>query len=51
MKLQKQQLEITIIPAGGSKAEGIEKIIERLNIPEERVATFGDSLNDLEMLS
>ncbi|MDQ0351931.1 Cof subfamily protein (haloacid dehalogenase superfamily) [Alkalibacillus filiformis] len=45
------ELSTDVIPAGGSKAEGIEKIIERLNIPKERVATFGDSLNDLEMLS
>ncbi|GAA0450037.1 Cof-type HAD-IIB family hydrolase [Alkalibacillus silvisoli] len=45
------ELSTDVIPAGGSKAEGIEKVIEKLGIPKDNVATFGDSLNDLEMLS
>ncbi|GEL76732.1 Cof-type HAD-IIB family hydrolase [Tenuibacillus multivorans] len=42
---------VDIIPAGGSKAEGIEKIIEQLGIPKENQVAFGDALNDLEMLN
>jgi hydroxymethylpyrimidine pyrophosphatase-like HAD family hydrolase len=38
------------LPAGGSKAEGIEKVIEHLGTPSERQVAFGDALNDLEML-
>ncbi len=39
-----------ILPAGGSKAKGIEVFIERIGIPQNRVYAFGDALNDLEML-
>ncbi|WP_188207235.1 Cof-type HAD-IIB family hydrolase [Alkalibacillus aidingensis] len=45
------EVSVDVIPAGGSKAEGIEKIIERLGVPKENTVAFGDSLNDLEMLS
>ncbi|MCH1623949.1 Cof-type HAD-IIB family hydrolase [Ferdinandcohnia quinoae] len=40
-----------IIPYGGSKAEGIKKMIDILSILEDRVYAFGDGLNDTEMLS
>lgn len=44
-------VSVDVIPAGGSKAKGIQKIVEKLGIPKENQAAFGDSLNDLEMLS
>ncbi|MGG0718246.1 Cof-type HAD-IIB family hydrolase [Robertmurraya massiliosenegalensis] len=40
-----------VLPRGGSKWKGIEKIVEKLGIPKERQYAFGDGLNDLEMLS
>lgn len=39
-----------IIPRGGSKANGIEKFIEKLGFKREQVYAFGDGLNDLEMI-
>lgn len=44
------EVSTDIIPKGGSKAEGIKKIIERLGISRNSVFAFGDGLNDLEML-
>lgn len=41
---------VDILPAGGSKAEGINKMIERLGFKLKDVYAFGDGLNDLEML-
>ncbi|WML43548.1 Cof-type HAD-IIB family hydrolase [Neobacillus sp. PS3-40] len=41
---------LDIIPAGGSKAEGIKKMIDRLGFDLEDVYAFGDGLNDIEML-
>ncbi|MGA9227298.1 MAG: Cof-type HAD-IIB family hydrolase [Mesobacillus sp.] len=41
---------VDILPAGGSKAEGIKKMIERLGFKPEDVYAFGDGLNDFEML-
>ena len=43
-------VSVDVLPKGGSKAKGIEKIVERLAIPEERQYAFGDGLNDMEML-
>ncbi len=40
-----------VLPKGGSKWKGIEKIVDKLGIPKERQYAFGDGLNDLEMLS
>ncbi len=40
-----------VLPSGGSKAKGIQKIVEALNIKEENVYAFGDGLNDIEMLT
>lgn len=39
-----------MLPREGSKARGIEKLLERANIPMERAIAFGDGLNDIEML-
>ncbi|MEC5424749.1 Cof-type HAD-IIB family hydrolase [Virgibacillus sp. C22-A2] len=44
-------VSVDILPRGGSKAQGIEKIVAKLGIPQERHYAFGDGLNDLEMLS
>ncbi|WP_141431339.1 Cof-type HAD-IIB family hydrolase [Bacillus sp. 03113] len=41
---------VDILPAGGSKAEGIHKLIDRLGFKIEDVYAFGDALNDIEML-
>ncbi|AGE21533.1 Cof-type HAD-IIB family hydrolase [Geobacillus zalihae] len=40
-----------VLPAGGSKAEGIRMMIEKLGIDKKDVYAFGDGLNDIEMLS
>lgn len=42
---------IDVLPAGGSKAEGIKQLIQLLRIDLEDTVAFGDYLNDLEMLS
>ena len=42
---------IEINPAGISKATGIRKVCEMLDIPHENTFAFGDSANDLEMLA
>ncbi|SOB92053.1 hypothetical protein SAMN05880501_101435 [Ureibacillus xyleni] len=39
-----------ILPKDGSKARGIIKLLERMNIPIENSFAFGDGLNDIEML-
>ncbi|MFJ5713474.1 Cof-type HAD-IIB family hydrolase [Neobacillus sp. NPDC093127] len=41
---------VDVLPKGGSKAEGIKKMIERLGFDLKDVYAFGDGLNDLEML-
>lgn len=43
-------VSVDILPKGGSKAKGIEKLVEKLEFPEERQYAFGDGLNDIEML-
>lgn len=43
-------LSVDVLPSGGSKAEGIKKIIERLGFALKDVYAFGDGLNDIEML-
>lgn len=42
---------IEVVPLGHSKATGIQKACEYLNIPRENTYAFGDSINDLDMLS
>lgn len=44
-------VSVDVLPAGGSKAKGIEKLIEKLGIEKENVFAFGDGLNDVEMLT
>lgn len=39
-----------ILPKGGSKAAGIEKILERMGITFGDAVAFGDGINDIEML-
>ncbi|WP_164667819.1 Cof-type HAD-IIB family hydrolase [Virgibacillus doumboii] len=41
---------VDVLPRGGSKAKGIEKIMERVRIAPEHIYAFGDGLNDIEML-
>ncbi|MCM3728163.1 Cof-type HAD-IIB family hydrolase [Neobacillus cucumis] len=44
------QFSMDVLPLGGSKAQGIEKAIEKLGYTKEQVYAFGDYLNDIEML-
>ncbi|MFJ7727549.1 Cof-type HAD-IIB family hydrolase [Neobacillus sp. NPDC097160] len=44
-------VSVDVLPKGGSKEKGIEKIVKNLGIPKERQYAFGDGLNDIEMLS
>lgn len=44
------EVSTDVLPSGGSKAEGIKKMIERLGIQRENTVAFGDGLNDMEML-
>ena len=39
-----------VLPIGGSKANGIEKYIEKRGYTKDQVYAFGDYLNDIEML-
>ncbi|MCS0543183.1 HAD hydrolase family protein, partial [Aeromonas veronii] len=39
-------VSVDVIPSGGSKANGIEKLVEKIGIPSERIYAFGDGLND-----
>ena len=39
-----------VVPTGGSKAKGIEQMIERKGFSMKDVYAFGDGLNDLEMI-
>ncbi len=41
---------LDIVPANGSKANGIKQFIERAGFRMENVYAFGDGLNDIEML-
>ncbi|MBG9450116.1 hydrolase Cof [Cytobacillus firmus] len=42
---------VDVLPAGGSKAEGIKQMIKRLGFDLKDVYAFGDGLNDIEMLN
>lgn len=44
-------VSVDILPKGGSKARGIEILVEKLGYPSERQYAFGDGLNDIEMLT
>ncbi|KOS62441.1 Cof-type HAD-IIB family hydrolase [Lysinibacillus agricola] len=39
-----------ILPKGGSKAAGIEKILEKMGLTLNDAIAFGDGINDIEML-
>lgn len=39
-----------VIPAGGSKAEGIKTLLDKMNIDIKDTYAFGDGPNDVEML-
>ena len=39
-----------VLPIGGSKAMGIERLIEKKGFTKDQVFAFGDYLNDIEML-
>ncbi|WP_442599331.1 Cof-type HAD-IIB family hydrolase [Neobacillus sp. D3-1R] len=41
---------VDVLPAGGSKAEGIKRMVETLGFDIKDVYAFGDGLNDIEML-
>lgn len=43
-------VSVDILPSGGSKAHGIEKIVDALGFPPEKQFAFGDGLNDIELL-
>lgn len=40
-----------LLPKGGSKARGIEKLCAHLNVDMKDAIAFGDGLNDVEMLT
>jgi Cof subfamily protein (haloacid dehalogenase superfamily) len=44
------QYSMDVLPKGGSKAEGIKKMIEKLGFDLKDVYAFGDGLNDIEMI-
>lgn len=45
------EFSVDIIPSGGSKAEGMKRLIEKLKVAKEDVYAFGDGFNDYEMIS
>lgn len=42
---------VDMLPSGASKAVGVQKVLEHLNIPSENSYAFGDGTNDFEMLA
>lgn len=44
------ETSVDMLPAGASKAIGIEKMLEHLDIPVENSYAFGDGANDMEMI-
>jgi hypothetical protein len=44
-------VSVDVLPKGGSKAKGIDLIVEKLGFPAERQYAFGDGPNDVEMLT
>ncbi|MFC7392393.1 Cof-type HAD-IIB family hydrolase [Scopulibacillus cellulosilyticus] len=45
------EYSMDVVPTGGSKAEGIKRLLNKLNIDVKNTYAFGDALNDIEMLS
>ncbi|HET7578511.1 MAG TPA: Cof-type HAD-IIB family hydrolase [Bacillales bacterium] len=44
-------LSLDVIPAGGSKAGGIDRLLHHFGIRRENAYAFGDALNDIQMLN
>ena len=44
------EYSVDVLPAGGSKAKGIQQVMDALGFKLEDVYAFGDGLNDLEMI-
>lgn len=44
------QYSCDILPKGGSKAAGIEKVLAKMGLTLEDAIAFGDGMNDIEML-
>lgn len=44
------QFSCDVLPKGGSKAEGIKKLLEAADLEVENSFAFGDGLNDIEMI-
>ncbi|MNN31421.1 putative bifunctional phosphatase/peptidyl-prolyl cis-trans isomerase [compost metagenome] len=44
-------LSLDVLPAGGSKANGIAQMIGKLGFTPEEAYAFGDNLNDVEMFA
>lgn len=42
-------LSMDVLPAGGSKAEGVTRLAARLGFEPEDIYAFGDNYNDMEM--
>lgn len=42
-------LSMDVLPAGGSKAEGVTRLAARLGFEVEDIYAFGDNFNDMEM--
>lgn len=43
-------LSVDVLPVNGSKARGVETVMNHLGFAKEDVYAFGDGLNDIEML-
>jgi len=48
--IQREGNFLEVVPHGFSKATGIRFLMEKYDIPLERIYAFGDSNNDLPML-
>ena len=48
--IQREGNFLEVVPHGFSKATGIQFLMEKYDIPLERIYAFGDSNNDLDML-
>lgn len=48
--VRSQDVLLEILPEGASKASGLKKLAEKLNIQPDHIMAMGDANNDLEML-
>lgn len=44
------EYSVDVIPAGGSKAEGIKQLLDHFGVDRTNAIAFGDGLNDIQML-